>query len=120
MKKHIMSFRHAWAGIVLAFSTQENYKIHFILSILALLAGWFFKISYTELLITLTFIFLGLTFEMLNTAVEATCDAIDQTHREDIKIAKDVSAGAMLVFSFGAFITASIIFIPKIIVFFGH
>jgi diacylglycerol kinase len=115
MKKHYLSFKNAFSGLVLAFKTQPNYKIHFALSAFALWGSWFFDLSYFEFLIVLLFIFLGLTIEMVNTAVEATCDAIDTNHREDIRIAKDVSAAAMLIFSIGAFIIGCIIFIPKII-----
>lgn len=113
MKKHALSFKNAFRGLILAFKTQNNYRVHFFLSIIALLSGWYFNISYSEFLIIITFIFLGLTIEMVNTAVEATCDAIDQSHREDIRTAKDVAAAAMLIFSLGALVTASIIFIPK-------
>lgn len=118
MKKHVVSFHHAFSGLFLALTTQDNYKIHFFLSIISLVAGWYLNISYPEFLTIITFIFLGLTVEMVNTAVEATCDAIDQTKREDIRIAKDVAAGAMLIFSFGALVTACIIFIPKILLLF--
>lgn len=102
---------------MLAFKTQPNYRIHFILATLAFLGGWYLRISYFEFLIIVLFIFLGLAVEMVNTALEATCDAIDRNHREDIKIAKDVSAAAMLVFSIGAFVVALIIFVPKLLTF---
>lgn len=115
MKRHIHSFKNAFRGLVLSLKTQPNYKIHLGLSILALLGGWYLQISYFEFLIIILFIFLGLTIEMVNTAVEATCDAIDTNHRDDIRTAKDVSAAAMLIFSIGAFVVACIIFVPRII-----
>ena len=59
-------------------------------------------------------IFIGLAIETINTAVEKLADAVDMNFNEHIKIAKDVSAGAMLFFAMGAFITACIIFLPKI------
>lgn len=120
MKRHALSFKHAFNGLLFAFRTQPNYKIHFLLSFAALIGASFFRISYFEFLIIVLFIFLGLAIEMVNTAVEATCDAIDKNHREDIKIAKDISAAAMLLFSIGAFVVACIIFIPKIISYFGY
>lgn len=115
MKRHYLSIKNALSGLILAFKTQPNYNIHFFLSAVALAGAWFFQITYAEFLIIILFIFLGLTIEMVNTAVEATCDAIDKNHREEIKIAKDVSAAAMLIFSTGAFVVACIIFIPRII-----
>ncbi len=56
----------------------------------------------------------GLTIETINTAIEQTTDAIDLKWREDIRLAKDLSAAAMLIFAIGALVVAGIIFIPKI------
>lgn len=117
MKKYVRSFRHAFNGLIHAFKTQHNYKVHSALSITAFILGYVLEISYEEFLIIIVFIFIGLTIEMVNTALEATCDAIDKNYRDDIKIAKDLSAAAMLIFSLGAFVTACIIFIPKLLAF---
>lgn len=112
LKKHSLSVKYAYEGMVWAFRTQANYRIHFFLSIVAVLASYFFQISYTEFLIIVLIIFIGIMVEALNTAIEQTTDAIDKQWREDIKIAKDVAAAAMLIFSFGALLIASLIFIP--------
>jgi diacylglycerol kinase len=53
--------------------------------------------------------------ETINTGLEQTTDAIDRKIREDIKIAKDVAAAAMLIYAIGASIIALIIFVPRII-----
>jgi diacylglycerol kinase len=53
--------------------------------------------------------------ETINTGLEQTTDAIDEKIREDIKIAKDVSAAAMLIFAAGSALIAGVIFIPRII-----
>lgn len=115
IRKHIVSFKNAFAGLWWVASTENNYKVHLFLSTISIIAGFLLHISYFEFLIILTFIVLGLTTEMINTALEETTNAIDQSKREDIRIAKDVSAAAMLVFSIGALIVASIIFVPKIL-----
>lgn len=104
--------------MIWTFTTQPNFRIHFFLSILAILGSWFFKVSYFEFLIIILLIFVGLSIETVNTAVEEATDAIDSEWRGDIKIAKDVSAGAMLIFAIGALFTAIIIFVPKIIQYF--
>lgn len=56
----------------------------------------------------------GLVVETINTGLEQTTDAIDRKIREDIKIAKDVAAAAMLIYSMGATAIALMIFLPKI------
>lgn len=114
LHKHTISFSNAFNGVRWAVKTQPNFSVHLFLSALAILAGFFFGISYFEWLIVIALIFLGLTIEMKNTSIEATLDAVDRTIREDIKIAKDVSAAAMLLFACGALVIALFIFLPKI------
>ncbi len=115
IKKHTISFKNAFAGLVWAIKTQPNYRIHFFLIFLSLIGSWYLKISLFEFIVIINLMFIGLTIETINTAIEKTTDAIDQKWRDDIKTAKDVSAAAMLIFSIGAFCIAGIIFIPKIL-----
>ena len=115
IKKHTISFKHAFDGIVWAFNTQPNFKIHVIVSFFVILTGFFFTISLSEWIILTLTITIGLVIEMINTGFEETTDAIDLKIREDIKIAKDVAAGAMLTYAIGASIVAGLIFIPKIL-----
>lgn len=115
LHKQVKSFKHAGNGLWWVVSTQTNFKIHLFLSALAIIGGLFFHISYEEFLIIFVLICVGLVIEIVNTAIEETIDALDKNPREEIKIAKDVSASAMLVFSVGSFLIACIIFIPKII-----
>ncbi len=114
LQKHGKSIGYAWEGMVWAFRTQANYRIHFFLSILALAGCYALNVHYFEFLIILLVIFIGIMVEAVNTAIEKTSDAVDKQWREDIKLAKDVSAAAMLIFSFGALLIAAIIFVPKL------
>jgi diacylglycerol kinase len=115
MKHHTISFKNAFNGLFYALKSQPNYKVHLFFSILAVGAGIALKISYFEFIIIILLIFIGLTIETINTTIEAATDAIDTSWREDIKIAKDVSGAAMLIFAIGSIIISAIIFIPKII-----
>jgi len=114
LKSHTISFKNAFTGLIWALRTQPNYKIHFSLSFLAILGGVYCQLSYAEWLIIGVLIITGLIIETINTAIEVTTDAIDLRQREDIKIAKDVSAAAMLIFAVGSFIIAAVIYLPKI------
>ncbi len=114
IKRHTISFKNALNGVIWAIKTQPNYRAHFLLSVLALYGGWYLEISYAEFLTILVLITVGLVIETINTALEQVTDAIDLEQREDIRIAKDVSAAAMLTFAIGAFIIACVIFIPKL------
>lgn len=115
IRKHTISFQHAFEGLVTALSTQPNYRIHLLLSLLSICGGLSFRISYFEFLIIGVLITMGLVIETVNTAIEETCDAIDERIRPDIKLAKDTAAAAMLIFAIGAAALAGFIFIPRII-----
>lgn len=119
IRKHTISFKHAYNGLISAFLTQPNYRVHLLLSFISLLAGIYFRISYFEFLLIGTLITIGLVVETINTAIEETCNAIDETIRPDIKIAKDTAAAAMLIFAIGSSVLAGCIFIPRIILLFS-
>lgn len=115
LKKHTISFKNAFNGLVWSLKTQPNYRIHLSLSLLALGLGFWLKISYFEFLLIVFLITVGLVIETINTAMEEATDAIDIKIREDIRIAKDVSAAAMLIYAIGSTVIALMIFIPKFI-----
>ena len=117
LKKHTISFKNAFKGLIWSLKTQPNYKIHLFLSLTAVLTGILLKISYIEFLIIYFLIVVGLVIETINTAIEVASDAIDTKIREDIRITKDVSAAAMLIYAVGATIIALMIFVPKIMKF---
>lgn len=114
IKKHTISFKHAFDGIVWAFQTQPNFKIHVFISILVCYLAYYVRFSIGEWIILILTISIGLVIEMINTAIEATTDAIDLKIRPDIKIAKDVSAGAMLVYAISAVLIGGLLFLPKL------
>ena len=115
LKKHTISFKNAFNGLIWSLVNQPNYRIHLSLSLFAIGLGFWLKISYTEFLIIIFLVTVGLVIETINTAIESTTDAIDTKIREDIRISKDVSAAAMLIYAIGSTVIAGIIFLSKII-----
>lgn len=114
-KSWLKTFQHAAEGCWYAFRTQRNFKIHFLISLLVLLLAWYFKISKIELLFLTLAITFGLAIETVNTAIETVTDLVTQEFHPLAKIAKDVSAGAMLITSIGLTILAIIIFSSYVI-----
>ncbi len=112
--RHTKSFGHAWRGILHSLRTQPNFLIHVAFSLGALLLGYMLTISAIEQIVIVLVIICGLAIELINTAIEEACNAIDGNIREEIKIAKDAAAGAMLVYAIGAIIIAGLIFLPKL------
>jgi len=112
---HTISFRHALDGIIYVFRTQPNFRIHSIVGFCAIFAGWLFRITRTEWLILLFTVFIVFATEMVNTAIESMTDLITTEHRQQAKIAKDVSAGMVLISAIGASIVGLVIFMPYVI-----
>ncbi len=115
IKKHTTSIGHALNGLRWAFRTQTNYRVHTLATICTFLGGLFFAFTYVEWLIVIVMVVGGFTIETINTAIEQLGDAIDKNYNETIKTAKDLSAGAMLLYSIGAIAVAGMMFLPKII-----
>jgi diacylglycerol kinase (ATP) len=109
-KNPIASFRHALNGVLLSFKTQRHLRIHFLLAVLALTAGFLWRLSRVELLILLGAICLVILAELLNTAVETVVDLVTMDYHPLAKVAKDVAAGAVLVASLNAIIVGIVLF----------
>lgn len=115
IKKHTISFKNAFNGLLWVLKSQPNYQIHLALSTIAIIGGFVFKITTTEWLVVVILITTGLTIESINSSIEAAGDAINVEWNEHIKHAKDASAAAMLIYAIGATICSFIIFFPKLI-----
>lgn len=112
LRQHHVSFKNAFAGLAWAFRTQPNFRIHITLASTAILLGMYLGISDLEMVIIIFTIVLGLAGEMINTAIESVTDLVTTEWRKEAKIAKDVSAGMMLLIAIGAIIVALYIFGP--------
>ena len=117
-KSFIDSFSHAYEGIISALYKERNMHVHMVMAVLVIAAGVIFKISYAEWLTCMIFIALVITAELINTSIEAVVDMITTKENDFAKVAKDTSAGAVLVVSLMAAFVGLIIFIPKIVYFF--
>lgn len=115
MLKHTISFQNAFAGIWIAITSQVNIRIHVIIGSLVLFLASYLHIPFAEILVLILTIALVMLAEMINTAIEFLCDAVTLEHREFIKHAKDVSAGAVLLSAIFAVLIGLIIFVPQLI-----
>lgn len=115
IRKHGISIKHAISGLKWALTTQPNFKIHLILSALAVTIGWYVDLSSGEWVLLVFTIFWGLSSEMINTAIESVTDLVTKEWHEEAKIAKDVSAGMMLTIAFGTILVACLLLLPKLL-----
>ena len=115
-KNLVASMEFAITGVITAFKEERNMRKHAVSAILVTVAGAIFQITAIEWLFLLLAIFLVITFEIINSAIENVVDLASNYHFSMLaKNAKDMAAGAVLVISGYAVVTGLIIFVPKII-----
>lgn len=115
LSKRIKSFGFAFTGIFELVKSEPNARIHLVATILAVLAGFILKISYAEWCVVLIVVALVWAAEAFNTVIEKLVDHLFPEIHNTARIAKDISAGAVLICAIIALICGLIIFLPKII-----
>ena len=114
-KNLIDSFKHAFEGIGVAIKSERNLQIHIAIMFLVIIFGIILKISVVEWFVCLLLLGGVISLEMINTAIETTVDLITMERNPKAKLAKDASAGAVLVMAIVSVIIGLIIFVPKIL-----
>ena len=111
----IASLEFALTGIFTAFKEERNMRKHALSAILAIVAGFLFRISATEWLFLLLSVSLVIAFEIMISGLENVVDLASDYHFSMLaKNAKDMAAGAVLVISGFALVTGLMIFVPKL------
>ena len=116
IKGRVEAFKHAFNGVYILFTEEANSKIQGVLAIVALLMGYFLRISSIEWIIICMVIGLVFTMEAINSAIEHLADfACGRNFEKSIKKTKDLSAAAVLFSAITALIAGLIIFLPKLL-----
>lgn len=118
-KKLINSFKYALQGFASSFRTERNMKIHVVATILVIILGIYLKLNLIEWSIIAIAIVIVISAELFNTAIETIVDMVSPQKNEKAKLAKDISAGAVLILAIGSAIVGFMIFLPKIITIFS-
>lgn len=109
------SMGHALDGISYTTGHEKNFRIEIIFAIIVTIASFILKVSLIEWIVLILVIGMVLALEMVNTSIERCVDLVTKDYKELAKIAKDVSAGAVLVMSIFSAIIGILVFLPKII-----
>ena len=104
------SFNYAIRGLLYCLRTQRNMRIHFVVAALVLLLAILTKVSALETVVLLLCIGVVIMAEMINTAIETAVDLAHGGYHPLAAIAKDVSAGTVLVASVLSAVIGCIIF----------
>ena len=113
--KLINSFKYAVNGVLSSFKSERNMKIHFIIMAIVIVLGILLNINAREWITCIILFGIVISAELFNTAIETTIDIIIKEKDEKAGLAKDISAGAVLILAISSTIIGIIIFIPKII-----
>ena len=114
MKGFLRSFTYALAGIMYAFRSQRNMKVHFTAALLAVAVSLFLPLSYFEWGLVFSAIFMVILTECINTAIEAVVDLVSPQSHPLAKIAKDCAAGAVLLAALYSLVVAGLVLLPKV------
>ncbi len=111
----IRAVRYALAGLRYILGHELNARIHLAVAILVLLAGVLLGLTNTELAAIFFAVLLVFLAEILNSAIEKILDLVKPEHSPEVKLVKDMAAGAVLVASVGSFLLGVAIFFPVIL-----
>ena len=109
------TFKNARKGLRIVLKSERNIRIHFLIGTLTILSGVALGLSATKICLVLLAICLVVGFEMINSAIEFSLDAVfHNKYSVLVGMAKDISAGAVMFATFIAAAIGLIIFLPPI------
>ncbi|BAC09138.1 diacylglycerol kinase [Thermosynechococcus vestitus BP-1] len=110
------SFRYAWAGVVYAFQTQRNFRVHTAVGLSAIALSGLLKLPPVEVAVIVLTIAVVMGLELVNTALEAVVDlTVGREYHELARIAKDCAAGAVLLSAIAAVGVAMALIVPPLV-----
>ncbi|MCK9573930.1 MAG: diacylglycerol kinase [Candidatus Omnitrophica bacterium] len=109
------SFIGAFRGLVTILRHERYTKLVGFSGVLIILFAVILNVSLIEIAILVTTITIVLLAEIFNAAIENVLNILKPYRDHHVKVLKEVSAGMVLLASFGAAITGCLILLPKII-----
>ena len=114
----MQTIKNSINGVIYYAKDGKSIILYVIGLIYEIIMGIAFNINGLEWILIICMMGILLSIELLNTSIEAACDAITKHYNPLIKIAKDCGSAATFVIFSVLIILNLIIFIPKVIVLF--
>lgn len=111
MRALLRSFKFAWKGIKLAFKGERNFKVGLICTAIVVVLGFLRHITRTDWMVLMLCCGIVLALEMVNSAIEAVVDLAAPQYHQLAKRAKDIAAGAVMLFAIFTVVIAGILFL---------
>lgn len=99
----------------MALKMERNMRFHFISSIIVVGMSCYFSITKLEWLFILFAIGGMFALEVMNSAIERVVDLVTSDYHPLAKQAKDLAAGAVLIYAALTIVVGMIIFLPYVI-----
>ncbi|MBK8391281.1 MAG: diacylglycerol kinase family protein [Saprospiraceae bacterium] len=115
LRNRLYSFRFAFNGLKVLFLEEHNSRIHLVIALVVIMAGFLCKITNYEWLAILLSLGLVISLEIVNTALEKIADFISPEYDLRIKVIKDLAAAGVMVGAFAAVGVGLVVFGPHIL-----
>lgn len=112
--KFISSFDHAIRGVIFLLKSEQNARVHAVITILVGIAVYILNVSRVEAAILFIAVIMVFAIEIINTAIEKVFDVCHPQDHILIRAAKDAMAGAVLIAAIIAIVVGFLIFMPYI------
>ena len=109
------SFSYAFSGIRLALKNEPNIRVHFVVAVLVAVVAYFLKFTRLEWIVLAFTVAFVLILELINTTLEEIVDMVSPGVRQRARVAKDVSAAAVLISALLSVVIGGFLFLPKIL-----
>lgn len=111
-KRLIRSFRYAFEGLWAAIKTEANWTIGILEALVVIGTSFYLNISKADWIIVILLIGVVLYAELSNSAIEAIVDSFTEHEHPKAKLAKDFSAGSVVILIMAAAVVGIVIFLP--------
>jgi diacylglycerol kinase (ATP) len=105
-------FVFALNGLAGLLRSEQNARIHLVITFIVITLGFLFGINRTEWIAIIICIGMVIAAEAMNTAIEKLADVVSPEKNDRIRIVKDLSAGSVFLLAIMAVVTGIIIFLP--------
>lgn len=112
MSPILRSFTHAWRGLLVAFRTEQSFRIQVAVGIVIIAAMFVIPLSTVERFLILVAMGAVLVLELINSMVERLVDLLRPRLDPAVADIKDIMAASVLLASGFALVLGLLIFLP--------
>jgi len=112
MKTNILkkSIGNALRGLTYVFKNEQNFRIQIVAVFFVIVAVFVFPLNKYEVVAIFLLILLILVLELINSTVELFIDVVKPRLHHQVKLIKDIMAGAVFIASLGSVAVGVLIF----------